>query len=121
MNTIQIPSSYYSYNHNLPFAWQDVVRLEGSRNYTVFVLQNGQSYVSTKTISNYNPFLPSYFVRIHKRCIVNRQFITGFCTRQKMVFLSDGTVAQVARRRLSELLQTRSLGIKLTSEASLQP
>lgn len=103
MNTIQIPALYYTYNHNLPFAWHDVIRLEGSGNYTVFVLQNGQTHVSTKTIGNYDPFLPSQFIRIHKRCIVNRAFVTGFCEQQKVVFLADGSTAKVARRRRNSL------------------
>ncbi len=104
MNAIQIPACYYAYNHSLPFAWHDVVRLEGSGNYTVFVLQNGQTHVSTKTIGNYGLFLPSQFIRIHKRCIVNREFVTGFCDQQKVVFMADGTAAKVARRRRSSLM-----------------
>jgi DNA-binding LytR/AlgR family response regulator len=104
MNTIQIPASYYSYNHNLPFTWQDVVRLEGQSNYTVFVLKDGQKHVSTKSIGNYEAFLPSHFLRIHKGCIVNQSAIVQIQKATKIVYLSDGFWVEVARRRWKLLL-----------------
>lgn len=103
MNTIQIPTSYYGYNHNLPFGWQEVIRLEGFKNYTVFVLQGGKRHITTKTIGNYESFLPCEFVRIHKGCIVHQGSIAKVCKSTKTVVLTDGFVHPVARRRWGEL------------------
>lgn len=99
MNSIQIPTSYYSYNHNLPFTWQEVIRLEGSKNYTVFMLQNGQQHISSKSIGNYEAFLPNEFVRIHKRCVVHQGSIKKVCKTTKTIILTDGFAHPVARRR----------------------
>ncbi len=103
MNSIQIPTSYYDYNHLLPFTWQEVIRLEGERNYTVFVLRNGKRHVSTKTIGNYEAFLPREFVRIHKGCIVHQGSIEKVCKTTKTIILSDGFAHPIARRRWGEL------------------
>jgi DNA-binding LytR/AlgR family response regulator len=103
MNSIQIPARYYGYNHTLPFDWQEVVRLEGMRNYTVFVLKDGKKHISTKTIGNYEAFLPTYFLRVHKQCIVNMASIQAVCRATKTIVLSDGFVHAIARRRWAEL------------------
>jgi DNA-binding LytR/AlgR family response regulator len=103
MNTIQIPTSYYDYNHSLPFSWQDVLRLEGQRNYTVFVLNNGQKYTSTKSIGNYEPHLPSCFIRVSKGCIVKPEAIQEVAFRSKTLSFTDGFSVKVARRRWAEV------------------
>ncbi len=99
MNSIQIPARYYGYNHTLPFDWLEVVRPEGSKNYTVFVLQNGKKHISTKSIGNYEAFLPDCFLRIHKQCIVNMANIQAVCRVTKTIVLSDGFAHSIARRR----------------------
>lgn len=103
MNSIQIPACYYAYNHNLPFTWQEVIRLEGQSNYTVFVLKDGQRYITTKTIGNYEAFLPPEFVRVHKGCIVHQGSIAKVCRSTKRILLTDGFAHPIARRRWAEL------------------
>jgi two-component system LytT family response regulator len=107
---IQIPASYYNYQHLLPFSWQEVVRLEGSGNYTVFVLFDGSNHTSTKSLGNYEPFLPAGFVRVHKGHAVNLSAIIAVHKSQKAIELSDGFCCEVARRRwkcLTSLLKSR--------------
>lgn len=104
MNAIQIPASYYSYNHILPFSWQDVIRLEGQSNYTVFMLKDGQKHISTKSIGNYEPYLPHQFLRVHKGCIINLLAILHVQKKTKTVHLLDGFWIEVARRRWKVLL-----------------
>jgi DNA-binding LytR/AlgR family response regulator len=96
---IQIPASYYNYNHQLPFSWSEVVRLEGNGNYTVFVFFDGSTHVSTKSLGNYEPFLPAGFVRVHKGHVVNLLAIVAVHKSSKAVELSDGFCCEVARRR----------------------
>ncbi len=99
MNTISLPSQYYNYNHQLPFDWLQVLRLEAHRNYTAFILKNGDKYLSTKTLGNYEPFLPPYFIRIHKSFIVNAEAILRVNHSAKTILLQDGFIINVARRR----------------------
>ena len=103
MNTIQIPASYYGYNHSLPFDWPQVLRLEGQRNYTIFVLTNGARYLSTKNLGAYEAHLPSDFLRIHKRCIIHRASIAEIYPRSRTIRLHDGTELGIARRRWGEI------------------
>jgi DNA-binding LytR/AlgR family response regulator len=105
MSSIQIPTCYYGYNHKLPFAWQEVIRLEGSKNYTVFVLANGHRHISAKTIGNYEAFLPRDFVRVHKGCIVHQGRIKKVCKVTKTIILTDGFERRVARRRWAVLMK----------------
>jgi DNA-binding LytR/AlgR family response regulator len=107
---IQVPASYYNYNHHLPFGWPQVQRLEGQGNYTVFVLFDGSHHISTKSLGNYEPFLPSSFVRIHKGHVVNLSAIISIYKTRRSIELSDGFCCEVARRRwkyLTSLLKSR--------------
>lgn len=103
MNTITIPTLYYSYQHKLPLDLSQVVRLEGTGNYTTFILSNGTSHLSSKSLCVYAPNLPAYFVRVHKGCIINRRFVLGFDKVKRCVLMTDGSTVKVARRRKYEL------------------
>jgi DNA-binding LytR/AlgR family response regulator len=105
---IKLPASYYNYNHQLPFEWQDVLLLEGSGNYTVFVLFDGSKHISTKSLGNYEAFLPSDFVRVHKGHIVNRRAVVAVCpnpSRKNCILqLRSGQDIPISKRRLKEVL-----------------
>jgi len=103
MNSIQIPASYYNYQHLLPFSWEQVLRLEGLRNYTMFVFFDGSRHISTKSIGNYEAFLPEGFVRVHKGHVVNLRAVVSLSVCRKALELSDGTRCEVARRRRKQL------------------
>ncbi len=103
MNTTTIPALYYSYQHKLPIDLSQVVRLEGTGNYTTFILTDGTSHLSSKSLCVYAPSLPSGFVRVHKSCIVNRHFVHGLDETTKSVVLSNKIKIKVARRRWGEL------------------
>lgn len=90
---------YYSNKYKLPFLWHEAVRLTGNRNYTVFHLANGSQYLSSLTLSVYESYLPPEFLRIHKSCIVNRNFVVEFNKENLCVLMTDGCKVKVARRR----------------------
>lgn len=85
--------------------YDDIVRLEGDRNYTRFILVDGSTILTSRNISFYELLLPEYFVRVHKRHLLNRRFVSGFGKQQ--VLMKDGFMAQIARRKKT-LLQTKS-------------
>jgi len=99
MNATTIPALYYSYQHKLPIDLSQVVRLEGMGNYTTFILNNGTSHLSSKSLCVYAPNLPSYFVRVHKGCIINHRFVVRFDKTKKCVVMTDGCEVKVARRK----------------------
>jgi LytTr DNA-binding domain len=106
METILIPARYYDYHHRLPFEWAQVLRLDGSLNYTVFTLTDGRKHISTKTIGVYDQCLPEGFVRVDKGCIINLAFLAEFSKKNKTVYLTDGSHSKVARRRVKQLAES---------------
>ncbi|TAG17225.1 MAG: LytTR family transcriptional regulator [Cytophagia bacterium] len=96
---IQLPASYYNYNHHLPFDWQEVICLQAQGNYTIFVFEEKPQYISTKTLESYELHLPPNFLRINKSCIVRREYIVRIAKKSKVVYFSDGRFAKIARRR----------------------
>lgn len=82
----------------------EIVRLEGLRNYTVFVLSNGQRLTYSKTISTFEDYLPLPFVRTHKSCIINLRYLAGRWQRgEKGVLMNDGFMVCVSRRRMRQV------------------
>ena len=79
----------------------EIVRMEGSDNLTQFFLKDGSKIWSTKTIKYFNaPFSKCNFFRIHKKHIVNLNFIKNYVKGEGgFVVMQDDTKLGVARRR----------------------
>ncbi|WP_428656725.1 LytR/AlgR family response regulator transcription factor [Runella sp.] len=77
--------------------YDDIVRLEGDRNYTRFILADGRKILTSRNISFYESLLPEYFVRVHKRHLLNRRYMIE--KRKGYVRMSDGVEVEVARRK----------------------
>lgn len=99
MNATMIPALYYSYQHKLPIDLSQVVRLEGTGNYTTFILADGTSHLFSKSLCVYAPNLPVDFVRVHKGCIINRRFVVRFDKAKRCVLMTDGSEVKVSRRK----------------------
>lgn len=80
---------------------KDIIRLEGDRNYTYFILSNGKKVLTSKTLGEYEDLLLDHgFYRIHQSTIVNLRHITKYKkgTGGK-VEMSDGELFNVSRYR----------------------
>lgn len=97
----------------IQIVWQDVIRLNGDRNYTVVVLANGKKHTSTKTLGMYKPHLPQSLIRVHKQCIINQNFIADYNVSTHCIILTDGTTVKIARRRWKD--------VKVMLKAILKP
>jgi two-component system LytT family response regulator len=85
----------------------DIIRCEGSRNYTIFHLRNTRQIVAARTLKEFEGILEPYgFVRIHKSHIVNayclQRYIRG---RGGEVEMEDGALLPVSRDRKEGLLK----------------
>jgi two-component system, LytTR family, response regulator len=82
----------------------NIVRLEACRNYTVFILADGQRLTYSKTISLFEGRLAFLFIRIHKSCIINLEYLRENWQRGKKEFvMTDGHCVSIARRRRTEV------------------
>lgn len=100
MNTINLPT--FSGWIEVPLS--NIVRLEGSGNYTEFILNDGQRLIFSKTIALFEEKFPFPFIRIHKSCIINLAYLTETWKRgKKYLSLHDGSEVSISRRRRKEV------------------
>ncbi len=85
---------------------RDIIRMEGERNYTRFHLKGEQTFLSSKTLKEYETILKEHaFVRVHKSHLVNLAYVEKY-DRQGWLLMHGGTAIEVSRRK-KEYLMTR--------------
>lgn len=83
-----------------------IIRLEGDRNYTHFILENGTKVTTSKNLGEYEEMLTEYgFYRIHQSTIVSLRYVRAFKkVNDGSVELSDGSSHKVSRNRKQGLI-----------------
>ncbi|MFN4147479.1 MAG: LytR/AlgR family response regulator transcription factor [Runella sp.] len=84
--------------HHFPFQINDIVRIEGYGNYSRVINTARQIFTSSWSLCRFE-HLPPEFVRVHKRCIVNRRFVVGIVSAARGLLMTDGKVVVVSRRK----------------------
>ncbi len=79
---------------------KDVIRLEAEDNYTHIFLNTGERITASKTIKSYEDLLtPFNFFRVHKRHVINLNFMRKFVRTDGYIIMEDGIKIEVSRRR----------------------
>ncbi len=85
---------------------EEIIRLEGDRNYTNFILRNGKRILATKTLGDYDTLLHEFgFFRIHQSTVVSLRHVTAFHRSDNLVEMVDGTQSSVSRLRKAAFLE----------------
>jgi two-component system LytT family response regulator len=85
------------------FSISEIIRLEGDRNYTNFILTHNRKILSSKTLKEYEEILADKgFIRCHKSHLVNCLFIKEI-NPENFLLTKDGSKLEISRRRLSEV------------------
>ncbi|WP_300665403.1 LytTR family DNA-binding domain-containing protein [Fluviicola sp.] len=86
---------------------EDIIRLEGDRNYTNFIVSEGKKITSTKTLGEYETLLTDFgFFRIHQSTIVNLRHVKGYLKGDGgSVEMTDGKHVQVSRHRKANFVK----------------
>jgi two-component system LytT family response regulator len=84
-----------------------IIRVEGERNYSTFFLTNKTKVIATKTLKDYEEtLLKANFYRIHKSHIINLAYLVklnkGF---DFSVVMSDDSIVEVSHRRKPDFLK----------------
>lgn len=89
------------YDRKRSVSADEIVRLEGSGNYTNFFLKDGTKMLVSRTLKEYETLLTDEsFVRVHKSCIVNLSFVRKFFIKKEgELELTDGQQVKISRRR----------------------
>jgi len=80
---------------------RDIVRFEAEDNYTHIYLNNGERITASKTIKSYEELLlPFNFYRVHKRHVINLNYMRKFVKGEGgYVIMDDAMKIEVSRRR----------------------
>lgn len=78
---------------------------EASSNYTRFYTESGKQFITSKTLGDYEELLVPYgFIRCHKSCLVNKQFIS-YIDQEGFIVLKNASRLEVSKRRKAEVLK----------------
>lgn len=84
----------------------DIMYLEGDAKYTTLHLLNGQRYVSSKNIGEFEELLDnSTFFRCHRSWMVNLNCVEKFLKNDNQISLSNGILIDVSTRKKDEFLK----------------
>jgi len=85
----------------------DIVRLEASDVYTLFYLINGQRFVASKPLNNYEKILEDLpFSRIHSKHLINLMYVKRYMKgKGGSVILEDNTEVEVSVRKKADFIE----------------
>jgi two-component system, LytTR family, response regulator len=83
-----------------------IIRCEADLNYTRFILVEGKTFISSKTLKEYEDLLSVHnnFLRVHRSHLVNMDFVLKFRNEGSLV-LKDQSIVPVSRRRKEDVLR----------------
>lgn len=86
---------------------KDIIRFEAEDNYTHIFLNSGERITASKTIKSYEELLmPFNFYRVHKRHVINLNFMRRFVKGEgSYVIMDDGIKIEVSRRRRPSFME----------------
>ena len=84
----------------------DILYCEAESCYTIFHMENKTSFMSSKTLAEYDALLdPSNFFRIHRSYIVNIQHIKEFQKGEGgFVIMNNQKSLEISRRKKEEFI-----------------
>jgi two-component system LytT family response regulator len=85
----------------------DIMRLEASDVYTIFYLINGQRFVASKPLNNYEKILEDLpFSRVHSKHLINLMYVKRYIKgKGGSVILEDNTEVEVSVRKKADFIE----------------
>jgi two-component system LytT family response regulator len=85
----------------------DVIRLEADDVYTTFYLANGQKFVASKSMNNYEKILEDLpFSRIHSKHLINLVYVKRYMKgKGGSVIMEDNSEVEVSVRKKADFLE----------------
>ena len=85
---------------------KDIMRLEAEDNYTHIFTHGGTKMTVAKTIKSYEELLSGVnFFRVHKRHLINLNFMSKFMKGDSIVIMDDNMNIEVSRRRRPQFME----------------
>ncbi len=85
----------------------DIIRLEASDVYTLFYMTNGQRFVASKPLNNYEKILEDLpFSRVHSKHLINLMYVKRYVKgKGGSIILEDNTEVEVSVRKKADFLE----------------
>jgi two-component system, LytTR family, response regulator len=79
----------------------DIVRLEGVKNYTLIHLKNGDNLISSRTLKVYEAVLQEVdFLRIHKAHLINMKYLRNYDeSEHQYAVMQNKDIISISRRK----------------------
>ena len=104
MNSLLLTPPHLPRLRHFCFELEDVIRLEGNRNYTRFIKANGQYVLTCRSLCTYDERLPRQFVRVHKSHVVNCRYILSVDNANHCLLMTDGISIPISRRKWTQIV-----------------
>ncbi len=88
-------------------SFDDILYLEGDRNYTHFILKDTKKITASKTLGSYEDLLSDFgFSRIHQSHLVNLRHVVGYLKEDGgLVEMKNGQKLKLSRHRKQAFIQ----------------
>ncbi len=84
---------------------EEIIRLEGESNYTLFHFTGKKRLLTSKTLKEYEEILLGHgFIRVHKSHIINKLHVVNYSS-DGMLTLADHSKVEISRRRKEEVME----------------
>lgn len=85
----------------------EILRLEASDVYTMFYMTNGQRFVASKPLNNYEKILEDLpFSRVHSKHLINLMYVKRYVKgKGGSVIMEDNTEVEVSVRKKADFLE----------------
>jgi two-component system LytT family response regulator len=85
----------------------EIIRLEASRSYTTFYLNNNVKHIASKSLKEYESQLdPALFYRCHNSHLINLDKVVKLISNNGFLAqMTDGSTAEIARKNKDEFLE----------------
>lgn len=82
----------------------EIIRLEGERNYTKFFFTNKTTLLTSHTMKDYEEILANLgFIRVHKSHLVNKLHVINY-SPVGILTMADNSKVEISRRRKEEVI-----------------
>ncbi|MFZ6012437.1 MAG: LytR/AlgR family response regulator transcription factor, partial [Bacteroidota bacterium] len=83
-----------------------IIRCEADMNYTNFILSDHKTFLSSKTLKEYEELLETHknFVRVHRSHLINMDYVVKL-KNDGFLVLKDQSLVPISRRRKEEVME----------------
>jgi two-component system LytT family response regulator len=85
---------------------ENILRLDGDRNYTHFIMSDSKKITTSKTLGEYEELLNDFgFFRAHQSTIINLRHVNAYKKTEELIEMADAKLIKLSRHRKAEFIK----------------